>query len=135
MAHRHYGVRRRTKPPANDTAQAPGSVWSGSAIIAGVVVLLIVLAVVIYGVTKTVTDVANTTTSAPRTTGQGSQHPQVLLAAGLRGSSQSDARASGILFASREGFSAAGRRNAWLDHRCRRPKTCTGADIAVISNA
>jgi hypothetical protein len=75
MAHRHYGVRRRTKPPANDTAQAPGIVWSGSAIIAGVVALLIVAAVVIYGVTKTVTDVANTTTSAPRTTGQGSPAP------------------------------------------------------------
>lgn len=75
MSHRHFGVRRRTKPPANDTGPAPVSVWSGSAIIAGIVVLLIVLGVVIYGVSKTVTDVANTSTSAPRTTGQGSTRP------------------------------------------------------------
>ncbi len=72
MPHRHYGVRHWTKPPANDTGPAPGSEWSGSAIIAGVVILLIVLGVVIYGVSKTVTNVANTTASAPRTTGQGS---------------------------------------------------------------
>ena len=68
MAHRHYGL-RRTKPPATDTGPAPGSVWSGS--IVGVVVLLIVLATVIYGVSKTITDVATSTASAPRTTGQG----------------------------------------------------------------
>ena len=70
MAHRHYDL-QRTKPPATDTGPAPGSVWSGRAIIVGVVVLLIVLATVIYGVSKTITDVANSTASAPRTTGQG----------------------------------------------------------------
>jgi hypothetical protein len=72
MGHRHYGVRRRT--PASDTGPAPGSVWSGSAITVGIVVLLIVLGVMIYGVSKTVPDIANTT-SVPRTTGQGSPAP------------------------------------------------------------
>ena len=67
------GVRHWTKPPANDTRAAPGSrMERRDAIIAGVVILLIVLGVVIYGVSKTVTNVANTTASAPRTTGQGS---------------------------------------------------------------
>jgi hypothetical protein len=46
--------------------------WSGGAIIAAVVVVLIVLGLMIYGVSKAVTNDVNTTTSAPRTTGQGS---------------------------------------------------------------
>ena len=72
MAHRHYGL-RRTKPPATDTGRAPGSVWSGSAIIVGVVVFLIVLATVIYRVSKTITDVANSTASAPARTAKGDE--------------------------------------------------------------
>ena len=31
-------------------------------------------------------------------------------------------------------FSAAGRRSAWLDHRCRRPKTCTDADSCTATD-
>jgi hypothetical protein len=29
---------------------------------------------------------------------------------------------------------AAGRRSAWLDRRCRQPKTCTGADSCTAAN-
>ena len=64
MTHRHYGV-RETKPET----------WRGNALIWGIVVLMIVLGVVLYGVSKTVTDAVNTTASAPRTTGQGSPAP------------------------------------------------------------
>ena len=71
MTRRHYGV-RQTKPATN-RGQAPR--WSGNAFIWGIVVLIIVLGVALYGVSKTVTDAANTTTSAPRTTGQGSPAP------------------------------------------------------------
>jgi hypothetical protein len=68
MTRRHYGV-RQTKPATN-SGEAPR--WSGNAFIWGIVVLIIVLGVTLYGVNKTVTDAANTTASAPRTTGQGS---------------------------------------------------------------
>jgi hypothetical protein len=64
MTHRHYGV-RETKP----------ATWRGNAFIWGIVVLMIVLGVALYGVSKTVTDAVNTTASAPRTTGQGSPAP------------------------------------------------------------
>ena len=72
MTHRHYGL-RETKPPATDAGLVPSDAWSGRAIIAGIVVVLIVLGIVLYGVIKTVTDAVNTTTSAPRTTGQGTR--------------------------------------------------------------
>jgi hypothetical protein len=71
MTHRHYGVRGR-KPPATDTGPTPGGALSGGAIIG---MILIVLGVVLYGVSKTVTDAVNTTTSAPRTTGQAAPAP------------------------------------------------------------
>ena len=71
MTRRHYGV-RQTKPATNrDQARR----WSGNAFIWGIVVLMIVLGVALYGVSKTVTDALNTTASAPRTTGQGSPAP------------------------------------------------------------
>ena len=72
MTRRHYGL-RGTKPPATDGGPLPSDAWSGRAIIAGVVVVLIVLGLMIYGVSKTVTNAVTTTTSAPRTTGQGSR--------------------------------------------------------------
>ena len=72
MAHRHYGL-RKTKPPPTVGGPLPSDAWSGRAIIAGVVVVLIVLGLMIYGVSKTVTNAVNTTTSAPRTTDQGSR--------------------------------------------------------------
>ena len=72
MAHRDYGL-GETKPPPTVGGPLPSDAWSGRAIIAGVVVVLIVLGLMIYGVSKTVTNAVNTTTSAPRTTGQGSR--------------------------------------------------------------
>ena len=71
MTRRHYGV-PQTKPATN-RGEAPR--WSGNAFIWGIVVLMIVLGVTLYGVSKTVTDAVNTTASAPRTTGQGSPAP------------------------------------------------------------
>jgi hypothetical protein len=71
MTRRHYGV-RQTKPATN-RGQAPRS--SGNAFIWGIVVIIVVLGVTLYGASKTVTDAVNTTASAPRTTGQGSPAP------------------------------------------------------------
>ena len=71
MTHRHYGVREMK--PATNRGQAPR--WSGNAFIWGIVVLMIVLGVALYGVSQTVTDAVNTTASVPRTTGQGSPAP------------------------------------------------------------
>jgi hypothetical protein len=71
MTRRHYGIRVPKARPTS-TVQRAGA-WSGDAFIWAIVVILIVLGVVLYGVSKIVTDVANTTMSAPRTTGQGSR--------------------------------------------------------------
>jgi hypothetical protein len=73
MTHRHYGV-RETKPATN-RGQAPAGAWRGNAFIWGIVVIIVVLGVTLYGASKTVTDAVNTTASAPRTTGQGSPAP------------------------------------------------------------
>ena len=73
MTHRHYGV-RETKPATN-RGQALAGAWSGNAFIWGIIVIIVVLGVTLYGVSKTVTDAVNTTASAPRTTGQGSPAP------------------------------------------------------------
>jgi hypothetical protein len=70
MAHRHYGL-RETKPPATDGGPLPSDACRGRAIIAGIVVVLIVLGIVLYGVTNTVTDATDTASSVPRTVGQG----------------------------------------------------------------
>jgi hypothetical protein len=67
MIRRHYGV-PQTKP-APTGAKRP----NGNAFLWGIVVLMIVLGVTLYGVSKTMTDAVNTTASAPRTTGQGSR--------------------------------------------------------------
>jgi Na+-transporting methylmalonyl-CoA/oxaloacetate decarboxylase gamma subunit len=48
---------------------------SGGAIVGGIVVILIVLGLVLYGMSKIITDAANTATSAPLTTGQGAAAP------------------------------------------------------------
>jgi hypothetical protein len=81
MTHRHYGA-RETKP-ATKRGEAPA--WIGNPFIWGIVVIMVVLGVTLYGVSKTVTDVVNTTASAPRTTGQGSPVPTGA-PTGLRGS-------------------------------------------------
>ena len=65
---RHYGI-RVIKSPAKDAE--PAGALKGIPLIGAVVVLMIVLGVILYAVTKTVTNVANTTTSATDTTGQG----------------------------------------------------------------
>jgi hypothetical protein len=87
MTRRHYGIR---VPKARPTSTGPdrAGAWSGDAFIWAIVVMLIVLGVVLYGVSKIVTDVANTTTSAPPTTGQETPGPQAL-PAGLRGRAES----------------------------------------------
>ena len=74
MTRRHYGL-RVPKPRPTYTGPARAGAWRGDAFIWAIVVMLIVLGVVLYGVSKIVTDVANTTTSAPHTTGQGSPAP------------------------------------------------------------
>jgi hypothetical protein len=74
MTRRHYGV-RVPKPRPTYTGPARAGAWSGSAFIGAIVVILIVLGIILYGVSKPVTDVGNTTTSAPRTTGQGAAAP------------------------------------------------------------
>ena len=71
MTRRHFGV-RVPKPRPTYTGPDRAGAWSGSAFIGAIVVILIVLVVILYGVSKTVTNAVNTTTSAPRTTGQGS---------------------------------------------------------------
>ena len=43
--------------------------------VVGIVAMMIVLGLVLYGVSKTVSNVANNTTSAPLTTGEGLQRP------------------------------------------------------------
>jgi hypothetical protein len=73
MTRRHYGI-RVPKPRPTYTGPARAGAWSGSAFIAAIVVILIVLGVILHGLSKTITDTAKTTTtSAPRTTGQGSR--------------------------------------------------------------
>jgi hypothetical protein len=73
MAHRHYGLRAAKPPPASEPASF--SAWNGGPFIAAIIVMVIVLCIVLYGIVKTVTDVANNTTSAPRTVGQGMVQP------------------------------------------------------------
>jgi hypothetical protein len=67
MTHRHYGL-RWTKRPSTDTGPTAAS---GTPFIVGIVAMMIVLGVVLYGISKTVIDVANTTASPPSTTGEG----------------------------------------------------------------
>jgi hypothetical protein len=74
MTPRHYGLRVPKRRPTYTGPNRAGA-WSGSAFIGAIVVILIVLGVILYGVSKTVPDTANTTTSAPHTTGQGSPGP------------------------------------------------------------
>jgi hypothetical protein len=62
MTRRHYGI-RVPKPRPTYTGPARAGAWSGSAFISVIVVILIVLGVILYGLSKTITDSANTTTS------------------------------------------------------------------------
>ena len=59
MTHRHYGL-RWTKRPWTDTGPTGES---ATPFVVGIVAMMIVLGVVLYGISKTVIDVANTTAS------------------------------------------------------------------------
>ena len=72
MTSRHYGIRVPKARPTS-TGRDRACAWSGDPFIWAIVVILIVLGVVLYGVSKIVTDVANTATSAPPTTDQGTR--------------------------------------------------------------
>ena len=74
MAHRHYGV-PVAKPRPSYSGPSRAAALSGGAIVGGIVVILIVLGLVLYGMSKIITDAANTATSAPLTTGQGAAAP------------------------------------------------------------
>jgi cell division protein FtsX len=74
MAHRHYGLRasKLSRPPLNQLMRRYGV---GTTFIAIIIAIMIVLGVGLYVVNKAVTDVTNTTTSNPPTTGQGGHAP------------------------------------------------------------
>ena len=59
MPHRHWGI-RSTKPPV-PAGPTPAAGWSGGAFVSIILVITIVLGIVLYAVSNTVTDVANTT--------------------------------------------------------------------------
>jgi hypothetical protein len=65
MTHGHYRV--RVMKPAPNRGEAPS--WIGNPFLWGIVVVMIVLAVALCGVSKTVTDAVNSNASAPHTTG------------------------------------------------------------------
>ena len=69
MTRRHYGL-RSTKQPSTDTRRSPIGA-SDTPFIVGIVATMMALGVVLYGISKTVIDVADTTASPPGTTGQG----------------------------------------------------------------
>ena len=62
MTRRHYGI-RVPKPRPTYTGPARAGAWSGSAFISVIVVILIVLGVILYGLSKTIT--ASRTSSIP----------------------------------------------------------------------
>jgi hypothetical protein len=66
---------RVTKPRPAYTGPARDGAWSGGAIIGTIMVILIVLAVIVYGVNTTANS-PDTATSAPRTSGQGAATPE-----------------------------------------------------------
>jgi hypothetical protein len=72
MAHRHYGLHASKLHP---TRPVHGEIWTGTVFIGVILAIVIVLSVGVYVVNKAVTDVANTTTSDPPTTGQGGGAP------------------------------------------------------------
>jgi hypothetical protein len=73
MTRRHYGIRVPKARPAS-TGPERAAAWRGDAFVWAIVVTLIVLGVVLCGVSKIVTDVANTTASpAPQTTNKASR--------------------------------------------------------------
>jgi hypothetical protein len=74
MAHRHYGLRRRSHPRAT-RGPAPSGALSGGAIVGCIVAIVIALSFIAYEVTKLVAHAGNTTTSAPGRAGKASRAP------------------------------------------------------------
>jgi hypothetical protein len=73
MTSRHYGIRVPKARPTSTGRDRAGA-WSGDAFIWAIVVILIVLGVVLYGVSKIVTDATNNiAASAPQTTDEASR--------------------------------------------------------------
>ena len=65
----HYGL-RRTNPPTAHKGAVPDGAPSATAMVASILAVLIVVAAVIYEVSKTVATLfVNTNTSAPRASG------------------------------------------------------------------
>ena len=64
MPHRHFGIPLRTKRRPTYTGPGPAGALSGSAFVGAILVILIVLGVVLYGVSKIVADADDPTTSA-----------------------------------------------------------------------
>src|ERR1700738_4022507 len=83
MTHRHYSL-PVAKPRPRYSGPSRAAALSGGAIVGGIVVILIVLGLVLYGMSKIITDAANTATSAPLTTGQGAAAPPPSAMARLR---------------------------------------------------
>jgi hypothetical protein len=73
MPRRHFGIPLRTKRHPTYTGRCPAGALSGSAFVGAILVILIVLGVVLYGVSKIVDDADDPTTSAPQTTGGASR--------------------------------------------------------------
>jgi hypothetical protein len=68
MTRWHYGLRSTKQPSTKTEASAAAS---DTPFIVGIVAMMIVLGVVLFGISKTIIDVANTTASPPATTGEG----------------------------------------------------------------
>jgi hypothetical protein len=72
MPHRHYGVPIAKRRPTY-SGPTRAAAWSGSAIVGGIIAIVIVLGFVVYEVSKIVAHASNAATSAPRATGEGSR--------------------------------------------------------------
>ena len=69
MPRRHFGIPLRTQPRPTYSSLTAAGAWSGgSAFTVAIVIILMVLGVVLYGLSKIVGK-ADTATSVPQTTG------------------------------------------------------------------
>ena len=69
MPRRHFGIPLRTQPRPTYSSLTAAGAWSGgSAFTVAIVIILMVLGVVLYGLSKIVAEI-DTATSAPQTSG------------------------------------------------------------------